>query len=100
MKFVAKPFMDLNLDHLYEVEDDLYLYQMAHYKENDWGDLMADPIVEIEVNHKDKSACAVGYKNDFVNQEIEGNADLMGYVFSWLKNVKSKGYFLAESEML
>lgn len=105
LKLKSSGFMDLNIDFLYE-KDDNYTIVMAHnYLQN--GDVMADPEMEISVTPGMKMAEALTYKMDGLGIErhvyhfdSKGNKmvnkryhnEQNRFLNTWLGNIKRQGF--------
>jgi len=105
LKIKNEPYMDLNLDMLYE-EDGNYTIAMAHnYIQN--GDVMADPDMEIKIIPGMKMAEALTFRQDGglpINQQvyhmIDGKMmvsprlkkDLNSFLGMWTLNLKKQGF--------
>lgn len=105
MKLKNEPYMDLNLDMLYE-EDGKYTIAMAHnYIQN--GDVMADPDMKIRIIPSMKMAEALSFRQDgglpinqHVYEEVDGKTmvyprlkkELNTFLSGWLLNIKKQGF--------
>lgn len=91
--------MPLSIDRLYKNEDEVR-YAIAHnFIQN--GDCMADPDMEIVVNHTTKTVEAKTYQLDSlgVYQEVDDTEkgrklriDLNNFLTQWLQNIHAQGY--------
>ena len=104
--FESAGYMDLVIENLQTTDSNGYpIYSISHYGEQN-GDLMADPDMEIAVNHAEGRIIPRTFQNDYIGiyQEVfrmqNGNRvyspsllrDLDGFLWQWLKNIADQGF--------
>ena len=104
--FKSEGYMDLVIENLGYTDADGYpVYSISHYgKQN--GDLMADPDMEIAVNHTEGRIIPRTFRNDYIGvyQEVfkmqNGRRvyipgllrELDQFLWYWLKNIADQGF--------
>ena len=104
--FKSSGYMDLVIENLeYTDEDGNPIYSISHYGEQN-GDLMADPDMEIAVNHREGRIIPRTFRNDYMGmyQVVFGTQDgrrvykpallrdLDQFLWQWLKNIDAQGF--------
>lgn len=104
--FTSSGYMDLVIENLGFTDSDGYpVYSITHYGEQN-GDLMADPDMEIAINHAEGRIIPRTFRNDYMGmyQEVFGMQngrrvyspsllrDLDGFLWQWLKNLEDQGF--------
>jgi hypothetical protein len=104
--FESSGYMDLVIENLGFTDADGYpVYSITHYGEQN-GDLMADPDMEIAINHAEGRIIPRTYRNDYmgVYQEVfttqNGRRlyhpgllrELDSFLWMWLRNIKAQGF--------
>ena len=104
--FKASGYMDLVIENLYTTDADGYpIYSITHYGEQN-GDLMADPDMEIAINHSEGRIIPRTYRNDYMGlyQEVfsQNNGhrlyspgllrSLDQFLWQWLTNIEDQGF--------
>ena len=107
--FESEGYMDLVIENLQTTDADGFpVYSISHYGEQ-YGDLMADPDMEIAVNHAEGRIIPRTFQNDYLGiyQEVfrrqDGRRvyspsllrDLDGFLWQWLKNIADQGFIAA-----
>lgn len=98
-RFKSDRMMDLTIDILIKKEEKWHI-ALSHYgKQN--GDLMADPDVEVILDHTSQKAIPQHFQNDYLGvfQRPETPTEIQKlsyFLKDWLKNIMDQGYELSE----
>ena len=102
VRYKNQGFMDLTIDILSKT-DDKTMIAMAHYAYQN-GDAMADPDMEIILDHETQTTIPVHYQNDFVGvyersetdkQKLESNS----FLSTWLDNIIKQCYKISQIDL-
>ena len=103
LKLKAPGFMDyLNVDKL-----GVGIIALSHYYKDPSGHRIADPDMEIKLDHQNKTAEALTYQDSFTFRDaypepgkidLKAKKELNEFLLQWLKNLKEQGYRVAKEE--
>ena len=104
--FESSGYMDLVVENLCTTDENGFpIYSITHYGEQN-GDLMADPDMEISINHSEGRIIPRTFRNDYMGlyQEVFSQQnghrlyspallrDLDQFLWQWLKNIEDQGF--------
>ena len=104
--FESSGYMDLVVENLCTTDENGFpIYSITHYGEQN-GDLMADPDMEISVNHSEGRIIPRTFRNDYMGlyQEVFSQQNgrrlyspgllrsLDQFLWQWLKNIEDQGF--------
>ena len=103
--FKSSGFMPLTVELLFKDDKGRWIYSMTHYGEQN-GDLMADPDMELAIDHAAGTVEPLTFRNDYMGLHqsvyIERNgqrlysprlrSQLDDFLRQWLKNIEMQGY--------
>lgn len=102
LKSHAEGYMDLNLDVLNK-ENDQMIIALSHYYKDLYGDMIADPDMEMRVAYKSEFVEALAYQDSFGYQRISFDGrqsdlklkrSLNNFLGQWLENCLAQGHKL------
>ena len=104
-KYLSDDYMPLSVDFLYDSDDGCKVYSIAHNGEMN-GDLMADPDMELKIDHTAGTVEPLTFQNDYMHifQQVYVNrngkklysprlrTDLDDFLWHWLQNIQEQGF--------
>ena len=104
-RYESAGFMPLVIESLYSEGDDVKVYSLTHYGEQN-GDAMRDPDMEMRVDFEAGTVEPLTFRNDYLGifQEVyitrngkqlyspRLRTDLDEFLWQWLKNIGEQGY--------
>ena len=102
LKLKAPGFMDLNVHKL-----GVGIIALFRYYQNSSGHRIADPDMEIKLDHQNKIAEALTYQDSFRFRvaypepgkiNLKAKKELNEFLLQWLKNLKEQGYRVVKEE--
>ena len=104
-RYESAGFMPLVIESLYSEGDDVKVYSLTHYGEQN-GDAMRDPDMELRVDFEVGTVEPLTFRNDYLGifQEVyitrngkqlyspRLRTDLDEFLWQWLRNIAEQGY--------